>query len=256
MNEEKGIKFTVGVLVFLMVLSFIWLVSGPVAVISPGERGVEVRTGKVTGRVYTEGWYLYNSITKNIIQFDTRSQVSTVEVAAASQDLQDVNMEVAIQYSINPENVANIVENIGRQKDVEEKIIDPAVQETIKATTALFPVADVIKERPKLKEKIEELLSERIAGYGVILEEVSIKNITFSEQFTDAIEKKQVAEQQRAQAEFEAQAVVAKAEGKAQEQVLLRESLTPDVLKRLWIERWDGKLPTIVSDGNMIYQLP
>ncbi len=243
-------------LIALSVFGLLWLITGPVAIISPGERGVVVHTGKVTGQVYSEGWYLFNSITKDVVQFDTRTQINEEEIAAASEDLQDVNMTIVAQYRIDPNAVAGIVENIGRQKDIDEKIIDPAIQEVIKASIAKFPVADVIRKRADLKKMIEDQLAERLYEYGVLLDEVSIKNISFSAEFTKAIEAKQVAEQQKQQAEYEAQATVAKAEGKAKEQVLLQESLTPLVLQRLYIEKWDGKLPQVVSDDNMIYQLP
>jgi len=243
-------------LIVLGVLVFLLLITGPVAIISPGERGVVVQTGKVTGQVYSEGWYLFNSITKDVVQFDTRSQINEEEIAAASEDLQDVNMTLVVQYRIDPNKVADIVENIGKQKDVDEKIVDPAIQEVAKASTSKFPVANVIRERAELKGKIETQLTERLSEYGVLLEEVSIKNIAFSEEFTKAIEQKQVAEQGKQQAEYEAQAVVAKAEGKAKEQALLKENLTAEILQRLYIEKWDGKLPQVVADGNMIYQLP
>ena len=244
------------ILIVFGIFGLIWLIAGPVAIISPGERGVVVNKGKVTGQVYSEGWYVFNSITKNVIQFDTRTQINEEEIAAASKDLQDVNMTIVAQYRIDPNKVAYIVKNIGRQKDIDEKIIDPAIQEVIKASTSKFPVADVIRERAELKDKIEKQLAERLLEYGILLDEVSIKNIVFSEEFTKAIELKQVAEQGKQQAEYEAQATVAIAEGEARKQELLQESLTPLVLQRLYLEVWNGQLPQVMSDGNMIYQLP
>lgn len=241
----------------LLILLLLWILTGPVAFIGPGERGVEVIQGRVTGKIFSEGWHLYNSLLKDIVQYDTRTQLETVKVEAASQDLQDVAVDVAVQYRLESDKVADILKNIGKQKDVKEKIIDPAVQETVKASTALFPVADIIKERPKVKDKIEAFLTERLLPYGVKLEEISLKDITFSEEFTKAIEEKQVAEQKKSQAEFEAQAVIAKAEGKAKEQQLLRESLTPEIIQRLWIEKWNGTVPQVVTEGSgLIFQLP
>ena len=130
----------------LGVLIFIWICTGPVAFIGPGERGVEVIKGRVSGKIYTEGWYVYNSILKDVVQYDTRTQLETVKAEAASQDLQDVKIEVAVQYRLDSTKVAEILKNIGKQREVKEKIIDPAVQETVKASTALFPVAEIIKQ--------------------------------------------------------------------------------------------------------------
>jgi len=246
-------------IVIFCVVAFIFLISGPFVVISPGERGVVVNRGKVTGQVYDEGWYFYNSLTKDIVQFDTRSKLNTEKIAAASEDLQDVNMEIAVQYRISPDNVASIVENIGKQKDIDQKIVDPAIQETVKAASAKFPIGDVIKKRAELKHNIEVAMIERLSGYGIIVEEVSIKNILFSEQFTNAIEKKQVAEQQKLQAGFEAEAVVATAKGKAEAQKIEGEALraNPEVLELRKIERWNGAMPVYMMGGSTpLIQLP
>ena len=262
MEENRTANFSIGVIVVgicgLVLLALLWLLMGPVAFVNPGHRGVEVEQGRVTGKIYSEGWYIYNSITKDVVDFDTRTQIETTKADAASQDLQDVHTEIAVQYRLDANMFSDILKTIGRQKDVKEKIIDPAVQETVKASTALFPVAEIIKQRPLVKKTIEELLKQRIAGYGVVLEELSIKDITFSGEFTKAIEQKQVAEQGKAQAEFEAQSRIAQAEGKAQEQKLLVESLTPLVLQRLWIERWNGVVPGVVSGSgsDLIFNLP
>mgnify|MGYP001564125579 CR=1 FL=1 len=231
---------------------------GPVAFVNPGHRGVEVEQGRVTGKIYSEGWYIYNSITKDVVDFDTRTQIETTKADAASQDLQDVHTEIAVQYRLDANRVSDILKTIGRQKDVKEKIIDPAVQETVKASTALFPVAEIIKQRPAVKNKIEQLLKERLFAYGVIVEELSIKNITFSEEFVKAIEQKQVAEQGKIQAEFEAQSRIAQAQGKSQEQALLTQNLSDAVLRRLYLEKWDGHLPQVVSGNgsDLIFSLP
>ena len=241
------------------VLALVLLVSGPFVAIGPGERGVVIDRGKVTGQVYDEGWYFYNSITKDIVQFDTRSKLNTEKIAAASEDLQDVSMEIAIQYKISPDNVASIVENIGRQKDIDEKIVDPAIQETVKAATAKLPVGNIIKQRAELKHSIEIAMVERLSGYGIIVEEVSIKNILFSDQFTEAIERKQVAEQKKLQAGFEAEAVVATAKGKAEAQKIEGEALraNPEVLDLRKIERWNGVMPVYMMGGSTpLIQLP
>lgn len=253
-NENKTI---IGVIAFAVLLLF-WAITGPVAILSPGERGVEVSQGRVTGKIYSEGWHIYNSILNDIVQFDVKSQVNNEVVAAASQDLQDVQMELAIQYRLDPDSLAKVVEKIGHQKDVDTKIVEPAVQEVVKASTALFPVGNIIKDRNKVKETIDNLLTERLQPYGIVFEEVSIKNITFSTEFTKAIEEKQVAEQKKLQASFEADAEVLRAEGKAKAQTIEGEAirLNPEILKLRAIEKWNGAYPQVVSDSsNLLFEL-
>lgn len=248
----KVIAVLIGIFALLLVIS------GPFVAIGPGERGVQVRKGKVTGHVYSEGWYFFNSLTDDVVQFDTRSKVNTEKIAAASQDLQDVIAEIAVQYRISPDSVSSIVANIGKQRDIDEKIVDPAIQEVVKASTAKYPVADIIKQRAEVKQSIEVALSERLNEYGILVEEVSIKNITFSAEFTQAIEKKQVAEQRKAQAEFEAEAVITTAKGKAEAQRIEGEALraNPEVIDLRKIEKWNGVMPVyMLGDSTPLINL-
>lgn len=249
-------ELVLGFFALVIITLLLWLITGPIAFIGPGERGVEVQQGKVTGKVYTEGWNVYNSLTKDIIQYDIRSQVSTETAAAASQDLQDVKAEIAVQYHLDSGAVAHLLETVGRQEDVVEKIINPAVQETVKASTARFPVEDIIKERPRVKDLIQKSLNERLKKYGVIVEEVSIKNINFSPEFTNAIEKRQVAEQNKQKAQFEADARIIQAEAKAREQELLQSTLSDGVLQRLAIEKWNGIMPHAIGGDGTLFNIP
>jgi len=232
----------------------LWLLLG-FRFVGTGERGVLVNKGEVTGRIYDEGWYVITPVVHSLRKFDVKSQLDTVQAAAASSDLQDVFVELGVQFRIDGDAVPEIARTIGTERQLKVKIIDPAVQEVTKASTAKFAVENIIKERPAVKDTIEVGLTERLAPYGVVLEEISIKNITFSEEFTNAIERKQIAEQNRQQAKFEAESTVARAEAKAKEQSLLKQTLTSDLLQRLWIEKWDGKLPTYYGGGTPILDL-
>ncbi|HAR38987.1 MAG TPA: membrane protease subunit, stomatin/prohibitin, partial [Porphyromonadaceae bacterium] len=225
------------------------LLFGPFAFIGPGHRGVEVVKGRVTGTVFPEGWYFYNSITKDIVVFDTRTHTDEADADAASNDQQDVKVKVAVTYRINPDAVAEILRTIGREEDVKTKIIDPQVQESVKAATAKHNIEEMLDKRVEIKQQIFDDLSLRLAKYGAVLQEVALKDIGFSEEFEKAIEHKVIAEQQRQQAQFEADATVKRAEAKAKEQELLKQTLTVELLQRLALEKWNGVLPVYMGGG-------
>ena len=248
-NNGKLITIIIGasIGVFLILLL---LVSGPFAFIQPGFRGVEVNQGRVTGTIYPEGWYFYNSITKDIVVFDTRTHTDEADAAAASNDQQDVKVKVAITYRLNDAKVAEVLRTIGKGEDVKTKIIDPQTQETVKAAVAKHNIQEILNKRVEIKQQIFEDLFGRLDKYGVVLQEVALKDIRFSEEFEKSIEHKVIAEQQKQQAQFEADAVVIRAEAKAKEQELLKQTLTAELLQRLALEKWSGVLPVYWGSNN------
>jgi regulator of protease activity HflC (stomatin/prohibitin superfamily) len=95
------------------------------------------------------------------------------------------------------------------------------------------------------------------ADYHIAVNDISLVHVHFSERFSDAVEAKQIAEQDAKRADFlalkaskEAQARVNAARGEAEAQMLLRETLTPELLEKQAIEKWNGKLPLIVGEGG------
>jgi regulator of protease activity HflC (stomatin/prohibitin superfamily) len=151
-----------------------------------------------------------------------------------------------------------LIKNVG--VGFAQQIILPAVEEVTKASTALFPVEKVIQERPKLKKEIEDGLKARLSPYWITVQAVSITNITFSPDFSHAIEQKQVEEQNvqraefvRQQAEKQGQTQLALAEGQAKANKLLQESLksSPEVLQMKALEKWDGKLTAYIGSGSV-----
>lgn len=249
-NSNKGFfELSLGLIIILVIGLVIFLVAGPFISIDPGERGVEVDKGKVTGKVYTEGWYTYNPITHDIVVFDVRTHTDEADADAASNDQQDVKIKVAVTYRIDDKQIANILATIGRTTDIKTKIIDPQMQESVKAAIAKHNVEETLDKRVEIKQQIFDDLSVRLFKYGVILQEVALKNIGFSEDFEKAVEEKARSEQKLKQAQFEADAIVKAAEAKAKEQTLLKETLTPAVLQRLAVEKWDGKFPQYFGGG-------
>jgi prohibitin 1 len=225
---------------------------------SPGEAVVFSRFGAVDPKCYPAGFYLYNPFTTSVYHVDVKVQKFEVKADASSRDLQDVHTTIVVNFSIDASKCDEVVRTVGT--DFAARIILPAVEEVTKASTALFPVEKVIQERPRLKKEIEDGLKVRLAPYWITVQAVSITNISFSHDFSHAIEQKQVEEQNvqraefvRQQAEKEGQRQLALAEGQAKANRLLQESLksSPEVLQMKALEKWDGKLPMYMGSGSV-----
>lgn len=250
--RNNGIPI-IGCGVIGIILILVLLAINPFITVDTGERALLVRQGNVTGQVYSEGWYMHNPFIEDARYYDIKTQLTRSEAASASRDLQDVKATVAIQYSIKPEALVEIAKNIGSEDVLVDRVINPAIQESVKASTAQFGAEEIITKRIELKNTVVAFLRERLDKYGVSVQEVAIEDITFSEQFSAAIEEKQIAEQERQKAEFEKETAITKAEAKEAEQRLLEETTTPQILERLWIEKWNGQLPTYVGSDIPLY---
>lgn len=235
---------------------FLAMTIRPFAIINAGERGVIMKFGKVQDQVLDEGLHPIMPIVTSVKRLNVRVQQNTFKSDAASKDLQTITTELAVNWHLDPLQVNKIFQQVGDEKLIIDGIITPAVSEVLKAATAKKTAEEVITKRTELKEEIDNHLKNRLASYGIIIDDVSLVNFSFSPEFSRAIESKQIAEQEAKQAEFiaqkatqEAQADINRAKGQAEAQRLQRLTLTPDLLQKQAIEKWDGRFPTVMS-GN------
>ncbi|MBA3923256.1 MAG: prohibitin family protein [Nostocaceae cyanobacterium] len=247
---------TGGILFF--VLAFILR---PFTIVNAGERGVVMKFGKVQNTVLDEGIHPILPIVTSVKTLSVRVNQNTFKADAASRDLQKITTELAINWHIDPARVNKVFQQVGDEEQIINGIITPSVSEILKAATSKKTAEEIITRRTELKDEIDRNLKTRIAAYGIIVDDVSLVNFSFSPEFSKAIEAKQIAEQEAKQAEFdvqkatqEAQADVNRAKGQAEAQRLQRLTLTPDLLQKQAIEKWDGRFPTVMG-GNGILPL-
>lgn len=238
---------------------FLAIIMRPFAVINAGERGVLMQFGKVQDRVLDEGLHPIIPIVISVKRINVRVQKNTFQSDAASKDLQTITTELAVNWRIDPLKVNRIYQQVGDETLIIDGIITPAVSEVLKAATAKKTAEEVITKRTELKQEIDSNLKKRVESYGIIIDDVSLVNFSFSPEFSRAIESKQIAEQEAKQAEFiaqkatqEAQAEINRAKGQAEAQRLQRQTLTPELLQKQAIEKWDGRFPTVITgDGTL-----
>ena len=233
------------------------IITNTVGTVGAGERGVVTRFNAVTGKVYGEGLYFKIPFVEEVKIFDVKIQKEEVNADAASKDLQTVSTTIALNFRLDPKMVNNVYQDVG--VDYKNRLIDPALQEAVKASTAKFTAEELVTKREIVREDIKSHLAARLDKRGIIVEEFNIVNFTFSRAFDQAIEAKVTAEQNALaaqnklkQIEFEAEQNIAEARGKAEAIRIESQALqnNPQVLELRAIEKWDGKLPQVVS-GNI-----
>lgn len=226
----------------------------PFAIVNAGQRGVVMRFGKVQDRVLDEGLHPIIPAITTVKNLSVRVQKNDINAEASSKDLQNVTMDVAINWHIEPDRAHKVFQRVGDEEQIISRIITPAVSEVVKAVTAKKNAEEIITKRTELKDEIDSKLDDRLVSYGIIVDDISLVNVSFSPEFVKAIEAKQIAEQEAKRAEFEtlraekeAQAEVNRAKGKAEAQRLLQISLTSTILQQQAIDKWDGSFPTVMG---------
>lgn len=244
---------------FLLVAVVVLTIMNPFVIVGAGERGVVLNFGAVQPIVLGEGIHFRIPIMQRIIKVDVRIHKSQTGAESVSKDLQDTKSTIAVNYHILPDKANQVFQSIGIE--YKERIIDPAVQEVVKAITAKYTAVELITQREKIREEIKDLLKNRLFAYNIVVDDFSIVNFKFSQQFEQAIESKQTAEQLAFKAQrdlerikIEAEQKIASAKAEAESLRLQKENVTPQLIKLRQIEasikaieKWDGHLPKINS---------
>lgn len=260
-NPSAKAVVTGFLVVILLILGTITLFTS-IRKVGTGYVGVVTQYGKVTGRELSEGMsFVAPWGVQKVKKYDTKVQKEeTPDVAAATKDLQDAKATIVLNYQLERGKVTKIHQTIG--KDYSEKLIAPAVQEVFKASAAKFTASQSITDRPALKADVVKGLKDRLEPFGITVLDVSLTNFAFSAAFNNSIEQTQVAQQEvlkakqeLEKAKVEADRKVAEAEGAAEAQRLQQQTLTEDLLRKQWIEKWDGKLPTYTG-GDANFYMP
>lgn len=240
----------------LVAIVVIIILLSSIRVINAGEVGIKTRMGKVVGTEITEGVVLKLPFVEKITKISVRVHKFEVAGSSASRDLQDVTIDVAVNYNVQNTEAVRLFRNVGTK--YEETILAPAIQEAIKAVSASYTAEELITKRREVSIKMQEELTEKVERYGLSIDNFNIMNFNFSAAFNQAIEDKQVAEQKVAtarnnmeRARIEADQKIMEAEATAKSNQLMEQSLTKAILEQRAIEKWDGKLPQYIGSGSV-----
>lgn len=254
MNKKNSFNKAAKIILILVLAIIIFT---PFTIVHAGERGVLMQFGKVQERLLGEGIHAIIPLVNTVKRLSVRVQKQQISTDASSKDLQDIFTDIALNWHIIPEEANSIFQEIGDENEVIERIINPAVEEILKAVMAKYTAEEIVTKREEVKIGVDNCLTKRLANYHIAVDDISLVHIHFSKRFNDAVEAKQVAEQEAKRAEFlalkaskEAEVKVNLAKGEAEAQRLIRETLSPEVLQKQAIEKWNGNLPTIVGKDS------
>lgn len=268
------------------VLPCLILILSAIAVVPTGYTGIKTTFGKVEDDALPSG---INFILpwQSVITMDNRTQKVQLDTQAFSADIQQVDIKLSVNYSIDQETAQILYKTVGM--NYYENVMYPRIQENTKAVFSQYTAESLVEQRNKLSDQIAKSTAENMKHYGITIVSVSIENIDFTDAFTDAVEAKQVAAQKKLTAETEqaqktmeeeaqAKRAIIAENAKAEQAIIsakadlevvkiqaeaslyagqkeaemnqrIAESLTEELIKYNYIKQWDGKLPTtMLSD--------
>lgn len=261
------------VIIALLALSSLRLVKA-------GTVKVVTRFGRVTGRMLHPGAHFVIPIAEGTITYNTKkvtyeasnepkrsmATYTDVPVDTTTLDGQQIKLNYTARFSIDPAKAGWIANNIGTEADVVEKIVKTDTRIHARNISRQFNAADLYTGNiSQVQRAIEDRLRPIFEENGLILDEFGIRSIAFTDEYINAIEAKQI-EKERViteeniakQEEFRKEARITRAEGQAEEQRLQRATLTNTLLMKMWIEKWSGEVPSVVTgdSGNLLFQIP
>ena len=184
-KSQKDIKITSQIL--LLIFSLV-LISCFFVTVEAGERGVRMRFGKVEEMVLEEGLHLIFPLVNRVEKLSVRVQKQDISAEASSKDLQEIFSDVSLNWHIRPEKVPLVYQRIGNVPEVVNSIINPAVEEILKAVMAKYTAEEIIIKREELKTEIDTLLQARLNNYQIAVDDISLLHFNFSQRFRDAVE--------------------------------------------------------------------
>lgn len=229
-------------------------------IVPPGEVAIKTRLGSIVDS-YSEGMHFKLPFLESITKFSIQIQRADIKTQAFSKDLQTMNSHLVVNHRIQKETAVSIYRNLGPH--YVENIVDPAVQEVFKAISARYSAERIISERSLLVEEINAEVKARLSKKEIIVTDISVTDLDFTDQFLKAVEDKQVAEQQAKMSEKlvekakrDAEQQIAKSRGEAEALRMQREQVTPALIELRKvdaqlkaIEKWNGVLPGYVGGG-------
>lgn len=268
-----------------IIIALICIIVSCISVVPTGYTGIKTTFGKVDNDTLSSG-INFKLPWQNVINMDNREQRSAFSLEAFSKDIQQVDIQGSINLNIDKTTAMNLYRDVGVEYMM--ILVQPRVQEDVKIIIAKYTAEKLVENRQICSDAIYELLKSELAEKGINVISFAIENIDFTDAFEAAVEAKQVAtqEKQKAQTEQERQtmeetqkaerqriaaqaaadvqkieadaqayAVKVQAEAQAQANKEIAATLSESLIKYNSIQRWDGKLPLVSSEGQNIIDL-
>ena len=294
-EKEKKMKKNIGrVIVIVSAVAVAFVVAlCCITTVPTGYTGIVTTFGKVENYTYDAGFHLKAPF-QRVIKMDNRTQKSVEELQAFSSDIQQVDISIAVNYSIDQSTAEKLYKTVGQE--YYSKILYPRLLENTKAVFSKYTAEKLVAYRETLSSEITALVVEDVADYGITVSSIAVQDIDFTDAFTNAVEAKQVAQQNKLTAETEQAQLTMQAQQEAARQVIkaqadaeqakiaaqadlevtkiqadaaeyagqkeaaknkaIAESITPELVRYYYILQWNGQLPTTMLGDNTELLLP
>lgn len=256
-TKTKIVMGILSAIILIMVITFF----SSITTVPTGYVGVKTKFGQVQQTIIQEGLNFKTPFVEKIVRIDCRIQKCEYTMEASSKDLQKIsNIKIAVNYNIDKAKANELYQEIG--EDFKGVIVEPAIYESVKQGMSRYTAEELVTKRSEVANIIMELLVNKLETKGIKITALNIIDLSFSKEFDDAIEKKQITEQQTQQAKNELEKAKIENEkkienAKAEAEVMKQQNqqITDKTLKlkelevqEKMIQKWNGTLPTTISD--------
>ena len=292
--DEKMDEFRWGHIIVSVValIVAIILAFSMIKTVPTGYTGILTTFGKVEPNTVSAGVHVIAPWQK-IVKLDNRTQKVSVETDTFSKDIQQVKVSLAVNFCIDQTTAQELYKTVG--VNYYESVVLPRILENVKAVVAEYSAENLVAKRGELSDEILTRLTYDAAAYGINIISISVEDIDFTDEFTDAVERKQVASQNKLAAETEqaqktmeeqaaADRAVISAKARAEQDIIaanaelevtkiqaeaalyagekeaemnkrIAESLTPNLVKYYYIKQWEGVLPKTVLGEDSSFMI-
>lgn len=289
-ENEKGIG--TGIIIVSALIFLVMLGGACIKQVPTGMTGILTTFGRVEDYTLDAGVHIIQPW-QRIVKMDNRTQKVEIETSAFSSDIQQVDIDMSVNYCIDQQTAQDLYRSVGT--GYYDNVVLPRILENTKAVFSQYSAENLVAKRDELSNDIAELTAVDMEVYGITIVSIAIEDIDFTDAFTNAVEAKQVAAQNRLTAETEqaqktmeeeatAQRAVIAANAEAEQAIIaanadlevvkiqaeaslyagereaemnkrISESITEELLEYYWIKQWTGILPTTVLGSDTSYMI-
>lgn len=263
-----------------LIASIVLILVSCFASVPTGYTGILTTFGRVENETMEAGFH-FKAPWQKIVKMNNQEQRSEFKLEAFSADIQQVNVNGSINYNIDKSTAMTLYREVGT--GYAKTLITPRLNENVKAVFSRYNAEDLISKRDVLSSEILDMMTEDMKDYGINILSVSIEDVDFTDAFTNAVEAKQVASQnklkaqteqeqatmearaaaERKQIEAEAQAAIqkiqadaeayqikVKSDAEAEANKKIADSLSEQLIEYTYVNSWNGELPTTMMGSS------
>ncbi len=287
MKNVGRVVLTVAIIAVVVIVALCCITTVPT-----GYTGIVTTFGRVEDHTFDAGFHIKSPF-QRVIKMDNRTQKAVETLQAFSSDIQQVDISIAVNYSIDQTTAEKLYKTVG--EEYYSKILYPRLLENTKSIFSKYTAEKLVAYREKLSTEITELVTEDVKDYGITVSSISVQDIDCTDAFTNAVEAKQVAQQNKLTAQTQQDQLTMEAEQEAQRQVIkaqadaeqakiaaqadlevtkiqadaaeyagqkeaaknkaISESLTEELVRYYYIQQWNGELPSTMlgESASILY---